>query len=137
MFKKQAQLTDYINSLIGKPLQYGIVDCNIATLKVVDILFDTDYHDKIFQKYTDAKSGYAFAKKEIGYTNAVDFLKKYYQETDIPSDGGLTIKKIKAGRLNEYHIGIVYSGFVLALKYGVFQMVPLFDTEYDLLLGVK
>lgn len=131
---KQALITDFINETVGHQFEYGKYDCNLQMVKLVDILTGSDHYQKLHNKYSCPKTGFALSKKEIGFTDTMSFINHYFDQEELPSfdNGTILVFSQKQRNKKTYHVALVYSGYALAVNgRGVYQMVPASMVEYE------
>lgn len=134
----RAEMTDYINSLVGQEMIYGENDCNMVCLKITDILKGTDYYDKMYQKYTDIKSGFTQSKKLIKFGSGEQFFDEHYKITDIVDDGCFVVMVREEGKRKVFHCSVVISGYALTVgDDNKYKTVPVCSVPFDTLYKIK
>lgn len=133
-YLKQVLITDFINETVGNQFEYGQYDCNLQLVKLVDILTGSENYQKLHQKYSCPKSGFALSKKEIGFANTMSFVEHYFDKEETPSfeNGTILISVQKNRNKKTYHVALVYSGYALAVNdNNIYQMIPVSMVEFE------
>lgn len=74
----QTRLTDYINSIVRKPFNWGEHDCFIFAGQCVKAMTGNNYIDEMVGKYHDAESSLEYAKS-IGVRNHIEFISRRFK----------------------------------------------------------
>ena len=61
---KEIAIHEYIQSQIEIPFEYGVHDCPLFAMGVLDILAETNYREEMSGKWHDQKSAWRYARKE-------------------------------------------------------------------------
>ncbi|MDS0532492.1 ornithine carbamoyltransferase [Klebsiella quasipneumoniae] len=73
---------------LSKPYEYGVNDCNILALRVLDHIAGTEW--STIAKYKSIRTGYNLLKK-LGYENTIDIIKEYADEVTHGIDGDIWV----------------------------------------------
>ncbi len=135
--EQRTAITDFINSVYGKPVVFGERDCNLTVMFIIDVMTGSNYYSTMKGTYTTIEEGIAKAKDLIGMTPSA-FMKKHFTKTDSLEDGVITSSIKKNKTTNVYHTGVYFSGVILvADENNIFTTVHQIDTEYQDLWRVK
>ncbi|MCW2478115.1 hypothetical protein [Candidatus Symbiopectobacterium sp. NZEC135] len=102
------EILKYIQSLLNQELVYGINDCHILALTIIDIQLETNYRDIYYGKYHDPKSGWLYSKN-TEYPTLRDLLNTVgTTKQSIPNNGCVLLKG--------NHASTYWNGKVLVLN---------------------
>ncbi len=107
------EILKYIQSLLNQELLYGINDCHILSLTIIDIKLGTAYRDIYYGKYDNPKSGWLYSKN-TAYPTLRDLLNTVGIKHAIPSNGCIL--------LTGNHASTYWNGKVLVLNNNKYEL---------------
>ncbi|MEG3135669.1 hypothetical protein SC206_19100 [Rouxiella sp. T17] len=87
---KHGKITAYVSQLMEQDFEYGVNDCHLLAIGVLDIIADTNHLATYKGKYSTAKEGLKYAKT-TDYPMLEDLCKAYGDTVDVPSEGDIII----------------------------------------------
>ncbi|MGD8204420.1 DUF6950 family protein [Pantoea sp. FN0305] len=88
---KNGFITKYLSSLSEQPLVYGVNDCHIMVLTVIDMICGTTYRDEIYGKYSNPTEGRKYAKENCSFPTLLGLCKEKGQAVTEPLDGDIIL----------------------------------------------
>jgi len=88
---KNGFITEYLSTLAGEPLVYGVNDCHIMVLTVIDMITGSNYRDEIYKKYNTPTAGRKYAKEHCSFPTLFGLCKEKGELVKEPLDGDIII----------------------------------------------
>jgi len=88
---KNGFITEYLSTLAGEPLVYGVNDCHIMVLTVIDMITGSNYREEIYQKYTTPTAGRKYARENCSFPTLLGLCKEKGTLVNEPLDGDIII----------------------------------------------
>lgn len=92
---------------LSNPYQYGVNDCNIVCLRVVDYYTGSNWSQ--IAKYKTFRTGIK-QLKELGFESTSDIVKSVSEQVEFPIDGDIWIDPT-----NSNQMGVVMSGYMVGI----------------------
>ncbi|EDM66192.1 hypothetical protein PE36_00305 [Moritella sp. PE36] len=76
----KVRMTRILRKYLGKPVDYGQLDCNLAFLEI----HEPEMYETLSGRYTTTKGGARVAKKEYGVYSILEFVNHSFKYDQIP-----------------------------------------------------
>ncbi len=102
------EIMSIIETALNSPYEYGTNDCNIVSLRIIDLLCGTSWCD--IAKYSTLKEGLK-QLQDLGFNSTHEIVIKECKEIEVPIDGDIWVDTN-----NPLQMGIIVSNRLVCIN---------------------